>query len=242
MSLADNCRRTFDVMVARATTGAEVRAFIAAEADRNVRKLIAAGAVPPAYRRFVNGVENAPNETVLVNAAGSGSIRYQFSNMAEAAGFALQYAIAHSPRQSGAYANAWYLLVNGTPYTSTDLRALPLGAEVIVTNHMDYHRKIDVGGMRMSVAPQIVEATRQAVMRKFPNVTAERRFITIPGGYVLRGRAFRSGISYDAKTKAKGAKPKDRYFQLHPRKATNRADARRGEVMTYPSLVLTESV
>lgn len=249
MSLADNFQRTYGVWVNDATSGVEVRAWLAAEADSNVAAMIAADDVAPNYRRFVDGVENAPNEAVTINAAGTGSILYAFSNMAEAAGFALDFAISHSPKLSGDYAASWYLLVDGQPYASADLMAIPLGAEVIVSNYRPYHRKIDVGGMRMDVAPQIVEATRQAVMRKFPGISAERKFITIPGGYVLgsgttgRARAIRSGISYDKKTKApKGTPLKSRYFQLHPARKTNRSDARKGEEMTYPSLVMNEAI
>lgn len=230
MSFATNFRRTYEVMVAR-QTGPDVRQFLSDRSDAAVGQLIAAGAASPLYRRFVNGVEDAAGNTINLR---GGSIRTVFSSMAEAAGFALQFAMDRSPVKSGAYRESWYLLVNTVPYGSADLRSIPLGAEVTLSNFADYARKIDVGGQRMSVAPQIVEATRQAVQRKFPGITCERVFITIPGGYVLKGRAVRSGISYDKKTKT--------YFQKFIPKATNRADSRRGEVMTYPSLVMTERV
>jgi hypothetical protein len=233
VGLAANFKRTVDVRVAQATTGPAIRAFIAAAAERNVAELVASGSASPLFRRFVDGVENAPNESVRINTAGTGIIRYQFSSMSEAAAFALNFAVTHSPRLSGEYADSWFLLVDTKPWTG-DLRSLPLGAEVTLTNNADYHRKVDVGGMRMKVAPQIVEQTRQAVMRKYPGITAERIFITIPGGYVLKGRAVRSGLSYDKKTK--------RFFQREAPRTTRRSDARKGEIMTYPSLAMYEKI
>lgn len=235
--LAENFRTRTTLMVSQATTGKQVQQFIAAEASARVGELIASGSASPIYRRFVNGSENAPNDTIRLD--GTGTISYLFSNMAEAVGFALDYAIKHSPRDSGAFIAKWYLLVDTVPFVSADLLSIKPGAEVTLTNNADYFRKIDVGGMRMRVAPQIVEATRQAVMRKFPNITAVRRFITIPGGYVLKGHAFRSGISYDKKLKGN---QRSKYFQAFARKKTNRADSRAGQIMTYPALIMYETV
>jgi len=240
MTLADNFRRTTDVWINAATSGPQVRAWLAADVDANVAEMVAAGLVSPRYRRFVDGVEDAPNAAVILNREGSGSIRYQFSAMAEAATFALNYAVSHSPVASGAYQRAWFFLVNGAPFTNPDFTQLPLGAEIILTNHMAYHRKIDVGGMRISVSPQIIEQTRQAVMRAYPFIDAQRQFITIPGGYVLRGRAVRSGLSYDKKSRAKPVSK--RYIQVAPPRSTRRADSRAGEMMTYPALVMRELV
>lgn len=235
--LAENFRTRTTLMVDQATTGKQVQQFIANEANARVAELIASGSASPIYRRFVNGSENAPNDTIRLD--GTGTISYLFSNMAEAAGFALDYAIKHSPRDSGDFISRWYLLVNGQPFVSADLLSIKPGSEVTLSNNADFFRKLDVGGMQMRVAPQIVEATRQAVMRKFPAITAVRRFITIPGGYVLKGHAFRSGISYDKKLKGN---QRSKYFQRFARRATDRADSRAGEVMTYPALIMYEAV
>lgn len=234
MTFATNFRRTYEVMVAR-QTGPEVAQFLADRAEDAALELIATRAASPQFRRMVNGLPASqgvlPGQS-LIKLDGTGSIRYVFSSMAAAAAFALEFAVNHSPRLSGAYADNWYLLVDTVPYASADLNAIKIGAEVTLSNNSDYHRKIDVGGMMMSVAPQIVEATRQAVMRKFPGITCERIFLTIPGGYVLKGRAVRSGISYDKKTR--------KFYRKNIPLFTNRADSKRGQVMTYPSLVMSE--
>jgi hypothetical protein len=118
--------------------------------------------------------------------------------------------------------------VGGVPWTQP-LEDIPPNAEVGITNISDYARKIDVGGMRMSVPPNIVETVRQLCQRKYPAFLFERIFVTIPGGYILRGRAVRSGLSFD---KRRG------FFQSSPRRPTNRTDARAGQRLTYPSLII----
>jgi hypothetical protein len=232
MSLAGSFKRTVDVFVASRTSVPAVKAYLADQAQVNAQALIDAGRASPRYRKFVNGVENADPTTIRLD--GTGTIAYLFASLNEAAGYALTYAINHSPEKSGRYRASWFLLVNGQPFTGADLRDIPLGAEVVLSNFQPYHRKIDVGGMRMSVAPQIVEQTRQAVLRRYPSITAERKFITIPGGYVLQRHGVRSGLHYDKKRKT--------YARLHPPQVSGEADRRAGQVMTYPSLVMYEAI
>lgn len=238
MSLLANFRRSYDLMVGATITGPEVRQFVADDVAASVQGMIQAGA-SPRYRQFVNGVENAPLTSLKFD--GTSTIRTVFSSLAEAGAFALEFAVAHSPRLSGEYADNWFFLVDTVPW-GRDLSGIPFGAELALTNRSDYHRKIDVGGMRMSVAPQIIEATRQAVMRKFPGIIAERLFIQISNGYVLKGRAIRSGISYDKKLAGKRKDKSAGYIQRSAPTQTNRKDSRAGEMMTYPTLVMHEPV
>ena len=231
-SLAGNFRRVVDVMVARGTSGVAMQNYLGAEATRNAQSLISAGSASPYYRRFVNGQENAPNQTIKLD--GTGTIIYLFSSIAEAALYALDFARKHSPRRSGHYVESWYFIVNGEPFTATDFTGIPLGSEIILTNSANYHRKIDVGGMRMSVAPQIIEQTRQAVMRRYPGVTAERKFITIPGGYVLKRAGIRSGLTWNKKQKA--------FHRAEKAYVSGEADRQGGQQMTYPSLFLSELI
>ncbi|MDR3474427.1 MAG: hypothetical protein P4M09_22490 [Devosia sp.] len=228
MSLGATFRRSVTILVDR-TAGPDAAAKRVGEVARaSVAELVRAGAASPSYRRFVDGVAGAPEETVRLD---GGTITYLFSRLSEAAAFALDYAVSHSPARRGTYRNSWFLIVDGKPYTGP-IAAIQPGAEVALTNSQPYHRKIDVGGQKMSVPPGIVEATRQAVLRKFGGIDAQRVFLTLPGGYVLKGHAYRSGLTYDKKGKA--------YVRRHARVATNRADSRKGEAMTYPALVMTE--
>lgn len=115
---------------------------------------------------------------------------YQFSRIAQAAAYALGFAIARSPLRSGAYRKSWFVVVDGQRWTGS-IDDIPLGTEVMITNDRPYARKIEVGAMRMSVRAGVVEATRQAVQRAFPALLCEVTYLRLPGGYVLRGRSRR---------------------------------------------------
>jgi hypothetical protein len=89
----------------------------------------------------------------------------------------------------------------------------------ILVNDQPYARKVDVGHMRMSVPPGIVERTKQQLLAKYGNsVTARRIVIDLAGGYVLKGH-FR-----------KGARP-------FSRKGL-RKDTKAGQPLNYPALLV----
>ncbi|MGI4792914.1 MAG: hypothetical protein ACRYG8_02290 [Janthinobacterium lividum] len=132
-------------------------------------------------------------------------ITYQFSRMPQAVSYALGFAVTRSPVRSGAYRQGWFVAVNGRRWTGA-FDAIPVGAEVMVTNPAPYSRKIEVEAMRMSVPPGVVEATRQAVQRAYPTIACELTYVRLPGGYVLHGGRLR------------------------------RKDRQAGEPLTYPAL------
>lgn len=238
MSLGGNFTRTVNVWSGRFRNGGEYQNYLASEAQNNIAKLISEGRASPLYRNFTNGQEDAPYNTIHLD--GTGNIIALFSSMAPAAAFALDYAINHSPRgATGKYRESWVLLVNGRPYgqdadVATLFRDIPLGTEVILTNFLKYHRRIDVGGMKISVPPLITEQVRQQLIRRFPALTVERKFITLPGGYILKGRGRRSGLAYDKKTK--------RFYQRHQGYVSDEKDRGAGAEMTYPSVVMSERI
>lgn len=188
---------------------------LAAFARQSLAQVQASGQASQFYEKSVNGRRGAAEETVVP----PGPIVYDFSYLPEIAEFALEFARNRSPVDSGRYKGSWFVLVNGE--TVPDLSAIPDDAELVITNDQPYHRKIDVGAMKMRVPPGIVEDTRQAVMRRFGNVIrAERRFVNLASGrgdtevpYILRRGSQR-----------KGRTDKDR---------------RAGAEMTYPALVIT---
>jgi hypothetical protein len=190
---------------------------LATVAKKTRDALIKTGEAAPAYETFVDGRKGAAEETVRPD----GAILYQFNVLGQAAKYALSFAVGRSPKHDGDYKRAWFVAVDGKKWTG-DLNDIPAGSEVMVTNPLPYARKIDVGHMKMRVAPGIVEDTRQAVKRKFPTIDAARTMVTIPvqlgGGYVLKGH-HRKG------------------FRLHARKAL-RSDTQKGAAMTYPALIL----
>lgn len=203
-------------------------AHLAAEARRFRDELIRAGRAQPIYRTFVDGVEGRSEDAVRR------VINYRFSTLLQATNFALREVKARSPVESGRYRDAWLVLVNEQIW-SGQAADLPASAIVKIVNPVPYARKIDVGGMIMSVPPQIVEGVRQLVQGRFPSVRAERDFVLLSSGlypgapYTLKRQGIRSGIVYSKKSG---------FQQKFKPELTRKRDRAAGQQLTYPALIL----
>ncbi|PDT77184.1 hypothetical protein [Bradyrhizobium sp. C9] len=190
---------------------------MAAFARSELSKAIQEGTGSERYDKYVNGRLDAEEETVVP----PGPILYVFRWWQEIIELALQAAVDRSPEKSGDYKKSWFIMTPGGIVANFD--SISINSTVILTNNRAYSRKIDVGHMRMSVPPGIIEDVRKMVMSRFGNfVTAKRTMITLPGGYILKGR-FRRGYRPFARTKL-------------------RSDTAAGAQMTYPALVMTMKV
>ena len=199
--------------IAPENIGKELAAFARSELANAIQE----GEGPERYERYVNGRLGAQEETVVP----PGPILYVFHWWREIVEFALQTAVERSPEKSGDYKKSWFIMTPGGVVKSFD--DIPINSTVVLTNNRPYARKIDVGHMRMTVPPGIVEDVRRAVMARFGNfVIAKRTMIPLPGGYVLKGH-FRRGYRPFARTKL-------------------RPDTMAGAQMTYPALVLSMKV
>lgn len=107
----------------------KARALLIADVTTERDRLVASGEASRHWQRLVNDVPDAPETTLRVG----GSIVYNFGRIAEAAAYALDQCRARSPVSSGAYRDAWSVLVNDQVWTR-DLEDLPFGAEVIIVN------------------------------------------------------------------------------------------------------------
>lgn len=234
-----NAARTVRLFRDRTLSPAALSHTLAGAARRIRDDLIRTGqASSPTYLTIVDGREGAAEETVRPN----GAIVYEFGALGRATVFCLSFAIARSPRDSGAFRGAWIVTVNGKPWT-TDLNDIPAGAEVMIVNPMPYSRKIDVGAMVMSVPPGIIEAARQAGMKAFPTLDFERTFVHLspstpaPSGvdvpYILHGHAHRVKVKENRRSSAFRA---GRLYRA-PRK-----DTQKGQELTYPALVISRRV
>jgi hypothetical protein len=193
--------RELQIATAGLTTQ-EIAKLLAQTARQELSDAQASGEAPASFVRYVNGREGVPEEQVNP----PGPILYAFSWLSEVAEYALAYAEERSPVKSGRFKKSWFALVNGAP--AIDMAEIPPDAELIITNDQPYSRKIEVGHMRMSVPPGIVQDLRQAVMRRFGNsVTAQVRFIPLAGGYTLK-------------------------------RASRRKDRTAGRALSYPALVV----
>jgi hypothetical protein len=186
----------------------------------------------PAVVTIVDGRTGASEDSVKPY----GVIRYEFRRLSEAAAWALARCRELSPVDSGDYKAAWFVLAAGRPVP--DGQTPPELPELIVTNDLPYHRKLEVtvnsrrlhGGVKsIRVPPGIVERVRQEVRRAFPGVDASVSFITLAGGYTLRGRAPRKAAAQNRRSSA---------FRAGRKTLTLAKDRRAGQPMTYPALVL----
>lgn len=167
-----------------ATAGLQPQAIaklLAETARKALADAISSGEAPNNYVRAVNGRVGVSEDHVIP----PGPILYTFNSLPDVAEYALAFAMARSPVKSGRFKRSWFVMVNGRMIF--DPQSIEIDAEVILTNDQPYSRKIETGHMTMRVPPGIVEDTRQAVMRRFGNiVTAQKRFISLSGAYVLR--------------------------------------------------------
>lgn len=218
---------------------------LASFARADVRRLITERRASPVFTVFVDGRENAAEETVRPD----GRIVYRFNGIAEAVAFALSYCVARSPVKSGTYRKSWVVLVDGREWTAP-LPEIPAGAAVLVVNTQPYHRKIDMGSQgagalgrevsahrgprrKRGAYVSIVEGARQELLRRFPGVSAARLFVELPNGpapapYALKGGLVRGSVAA-ALNRRSGAFRAGRTTTL-PR------FSREGEAMTYPAL------
>jgi hypothetical protein len=198
-SFGQTIQTRLNVIIDRRLSSAETRTMVGDFARTTVNNLIRAGRYPATYRRYVDNVEGAPEESVKID--GTGEIVYAFSALVEAVAFTLGYLEGISPYKTGAFMQAWFAAVDGQPWVG-NIQDIPLGSVVTIVNSMPYARKLEFEagrGKSRKLTSFMTESARGAVRRKFPSVLAERKFVAIPGGYVLqRGPSQGTEITYPA--------------------------------------------
>lgn len=148
-----------------------------------------------------------------------GVIIYRFSRIREVGRFVWSEWRNQAPVESGEYRDSIIVIADGAV---VDPNAIPATAkEIIVVATVPYARKIQVRGARLrNVPPGIAERVRQLALRRYrPIVTVSLQYITLSGGYTLKGGG--------AAAKARRQLRKDRAA---------------GRQLTYPALVLTSRV
>lgn len=189
---------------------------------------------PPAVTTIVDGRRGASEDSVKPY----GLIRYEFSWLAEVAQAALDKALEFSPVDSGEYRNSWFMMAG---QVEIDPTAIPDGiSEITITNSTPYHRKIQVGAMKMSVPPGIVERVRQWVLGRHGNlVDAQIYFIQLSGKakgsrfeipYILKGRRPARPAAQSRRSSA---------FRAGRKYLAARKDTAAGQQLTYPALTIS---
>ncbi|WP_338332188.1 hypothetical protein [Acetobacter sp. LMG 32666] len=162
-----------------------------------------------------------------------------FSQLAQAANWAPDECRKRSPVRSGAFRKSWAVLVDEKLWDAAPA-TIPIGTEVWIVNTMPYARKIEVGGQKIKVAPQIIEAVGKAINGRFTGVKAQRLFKPLKGGrdarggpvpYILRGAGVASGLSWTRK---------EGWSRKHAAYVSNRSDRQAGEQVLYQLGILMD--
>jgi hypothetical protein len=217
----------FDAL-GRELSGDALNQALANYAREQLGEAIGSGAASEHYRTFVNGQEGASERAVQF----PGPILYEFIYWREIADYALAFLRARSPVDSGDYRDAHHL--RNAALQKIDLQDLAADTTtLVVTNDVPYARKIEVGGMRLSVPPYVYEDAASAVRRQYGEIVkVDVRYLELPGGYVLKGRQRSTAKTYAARIQAGGANVRGRSY------VTARKDSKAGQKLTYPALVI----
>jgi len=217
-SLGANLRATVRKMIDRQVQSPAARARVAKHLRLRIEEMAAAGEVP-LFRQFVDGVETGDLSKITFRGS---SIVLKFDRLDGAARAILAYAKEISPNPGGPYSQAWFLAVNGVPFTDLS-QHIPHDASVYLTNFAPFARRLEEQGRtgrsgRLSgyARPELVvtERTRAWAKTRFPSVVVERLYVAIPGG---AGTARGWQVPYILKT-----------------------GPHRGEPILYPAIRLTE--
>lgn len=231
-------REQVNLQISRGTSAQAIHSAVA-QKSRFIRDTaIQQGRASPVYVTKVDGRRDAAEETAQL---AGGTITYVFSQLAQAANWALDECRKRSPVRSGAFRKSWAVLVDEKLWDAAPA-TIPMGTEVWIVNTMPYARKIEVGGQKIKVDPQIVEAVGKAVNGRFTGVKAQRLFKPLKGGrdarggpvpYILKGPGVASGLSWTRK---------EGWSRKHAAYVSNRSDRQAGEQVLYPTLILTERI
>ena len=188
---ASTFQREVQVFLDRELSDEALSRKFAAYAQDDVAKLIASRRASPRWRRFVDGVEGVPAESVKVG----GHIVYEFEYLADVIVFALAFLQERSPHRTGEFAHSFYLGLDGKFVPAMRFNPMTMGdvQEVVIGNIQPYSRKIDVQlvgtrRLRFSTPPNLFADCVQAIRSRFGNTVTAKRVYTMnfPGQYVAR--------------------------------------------------------
>lgn len=124
---------------------------------------------------------------------------FRFLAMQDVVDFALAALRERSPVGStddehpGLYRDSHTVFLNG--HVVTSVAAFRRGDQINISNPVPYARKIEIGRMQMSVAPNVYEDTAQVVAQRYGNRAAVRfTFMPVRFGDVAAYAAFSNRI------------------------------------------------
>jgi hypothetical protein len=107
MASAAAVRANLKVFVDRTLSSEAQSKQLAERAKKELASLVSSGRASNSFRRFVDGREGAPEESV--GPAPNGQIVYRFNHLGAICQFALSFLVNRSPSRSGTYRRSFYL-------------------------------------------------------------------------------------------------------------------------------------
>jgi hypothetical protein len=247
MPLGDNLRKQLvRVKLEGALSPRQLGLLAGTAAKKRHDQLVAAGVLPVASIRYVDGVANAAETAVKITQTKPGIIEYRGSSLTEAALYAwtiVREASGNIPKRAsqfpaGTFAKSWRMFIDGR---EVDPSRIPQGSaqsaiggvlganQVIIVNVTPYSRFLEqhVGLHRQRPAYMITEIAQRATKSKFQGLSIRRQFVTLSGAssvpfrvpYYLQGREGRLAV-------------------LRNQRRRPRADRLVGSEMTYPAVII----
>lgn len=215
MASAAAFRRSLQVFADRTLSPAAQSSHLARVAKAELAVLIQSGRAPASYRRFVDGREGAPEESV--GPAPLGRIVYRFNHLGAVCTFALSFLVNRSPERSGRFRKGFYLGIDGKFVPMAQFNAAALTAdvkEIVIGNVEPYSRKVDVqlvGGesLSFSVPAGLFEDAVQAIKARFGALVDVKRVYTMkfPGQYTLKQRQVHQSGRYRGRSRKRVGTP-----------------------------------
>jgi hypothetical protein len=187
IALADTFRAMIANVVDEQINGAAAHARVARKARARVADVAAAKGTK-VWTTIVDGTTNSKEELAKLN---GGKIVYAFPTRAAAIRFMLAYAKEHSPDPGGAFSEAWFIAVDGRPWTGS-IDDIPTRSTVMLINFAPYARRLEEGRSSRARARRVrgtlrqaylvAERTRQATAAAFKDLSVSKQYVSIPGG------------------------------------------------------------
>lgn len=169
-------------------------ARLASVARGALADLESAGRVSPKHALYVDG--HAASSESEVRGDGTGRILYQFTYIADAIVFALDFLRARAPVRTGKYAASFFIGIDGRFIRAGEFSASSVPAtasDIVIGNTQPYNRKVDVQRngakvLRFSVPAGEYDDCVTALKQRFGNTLRAKRVydIDFPGKYTLK--------------------------------------------------------